>query len=102
MHPCLPSSTGDYNVPVIPGSVIVNTGGAYALRTVFRDFASCDTLLIPEVRLGSDAVFLPKMEGDLVPFGKTLRITGAGLKPVATEVQARVANIEPYGTRRWW
>ena len=106
------TAPGDYNVPVIPGSVIVNTGGTLMHLSEGRYSATLhrvNTLLIPqgETRISMPYFLLPKMEGDLVPFGK-----GVADKKGAAGYEAgrdRGANAcvnrmgtFPQVTRRWW
>ena len=106
------TAEGDYEVPVIPGSVIVNTGGSLMHLSEGRYSATLhrvNTTLIPEgeTRVSMPYFLLPKMEGDLVPFGKT-----RAAQQVAAGYQAgrdRGANAcvnrmgtFPQVTRRWW
>ena len=84
------TAEGDYHVPVIPGSVIVNTGGTLMHLSEGRYSATLhrvNTTLIPdgETRVSMPYFLLPKMEGDLVPFGKTqaAREGAAGIRPDA-------------------
>jgi len=70
------TAEGDYEVPVIPGSVIVNTGGSLMHLSEGRYSATLhrvNTTKIPdgETRISMPYFLLPKMEGDLIPFGKT-------------------------------
>ena len=68
------TARGDYDVPVIPGSVIIqyrrdahaSQRGRYG-ATLHR----VNTTLIPpgETRVSMPYFLLPKMEGDLIPFG---------------------------------
>ena len=105
------TAPGDYVVPVIPGSVIVNTGGTLMHLSEGRYSATLhrvNTTLIPrgETRISMPYFLIPKMEGDLIPFGKT----AAALKeqlvitPVVTGVPMRVNRMGtfPQVTRRWW
>ena len=78
------TAEGNYDVPVIPGSVIVNTGGTLMHLSEGRYSATLhrvNTTSIPEgeTRVSMPYFLLPKMEGDLVPFGKSEAGTvGAG------------------------
>ena len=70
------TAEGDYDVPVISGSVIVNTGGSLMHLSEGRYSATLhrvNTTKIPdgETRISMPYFLLPKMEGDLIPFGKT-------------------------------
>ena len=70
------TASGDYHVPVIPGSVIVNTGGTLMHLSEGRYSATLhrvNTTLIPEgeTRVSMPYFLIPKMEGDLIPFGKS-------------------------------
>lgn len=103
---------GDYEVPVIPGSVIVNTGGTLMHLSEGRYSATLhrvNTLLIPEgeTRVSMPYFLLPKMEGDLVPFGKVVAdekgAAGyeAGRDRGANACVNRMGTF-PQVTRRWW
>ena len=70
------TAPGDYHVPVIPGSMIVNTGGTLMHLSEGKYSATLhrvNTTLIPEgeTRISMPYFLIPKMEGDLVPFGKS-------------------------------
>ncbi|EHQ57772.1 dioxygenase, isopenicillin N synthase [gamma proteobacterium HIMB55] len=106
------TAPGDYNVPVIPGSVIVNTGGTLMHLSEGRYSATLhrvNTLLIPEgeTRVSMPYFLLPKMEGDLVPFGKEAAeaqgVAGyeAGRDRGANACVNRMGTF-PQVTRRWW
>ncbi len=69
------TAEGDYHVPVNPGSVIVNTGGTLMHLSEGRYSATLhrvNTTLTPkgETRFSMPYFLIPKMEGDLVPFGR--------------------------------
>ena len=106
------TAPGDYNVPVIPGSVIVNTGGTLMHLSEGRYSATLhrvNTLLIPEgeTRVSMPYFLLPKMEGDLVHFGKKAAektgVSGyeAGRDRGANACVNRMGTF-PQVTRRWW
>ena len=106
------TAPGDYDVPVIPGSVIVNTGGTLMHLSEGRYSATLhrvNTLLIPEgeTRVSMPYFLLPKMEGDLVPFGKEAAeaqgVAGyeAGRDRGANACVNRMGTF-PQVTRRWW
>ena len=106
------TAPGDYDVPVIPGSVIVNTGGTLMHLSEGRYSATLhrvNTLLIPEgeTRVSMPYFLLPKMEGDLVPFGKegaeAQGVAGyeAGRDRGANACVNRMGTF-PQVTRRWW
>ena len=106
------TAPGDYPVSVIPGSVIVNTGGTLMHLSQGRYSATLhrvNTTLIPagQTRVSMPYFLLPKMEGDLIPFA------GPGVEhPVSSGYNAgrdRGANAcvnrmgtFPQVTRRWW
>ena len=103
---------GAYDVPVIPGSVIVNTGGTLMHLSEGRYSATLhrvNTLLIPEgeTRVSMPYFLLPKMEGDLVPFGKAVADEkGAGGYQAGRDRGANACvnrmGTFPQVTRRWW
>ena len=102
---------GDYHVPVIPGSVIVNTGGTLMHLSEGRYSATLhrvNTTLIPEgeTRISMPYFLLPKMEGDLVPFGRSHVTQGAaGYNPGRDRGANACVNrmgTFPQVTRRWW
>ena len=106
------TAPGNYDVPVIPGSVIVNTGGTLMHLSEGRYSATLhrvNTTLIPagETRVSMPYFLLPKMDGDLVPFGKceaaTLGAAGyqAGRDRGANASVNRMGTF-PQVTRRWW
>ena len=106
------TAPGDYDVPVIPGSVIVNTGGTLMHLSEGRYSATLhrvNTLLIPEgeTRVSMPYFLLPKMEGDLVPFGQKVAkergVAGyeAGRDRGANACVNRMGTF-PQVTRRWW
>jgi isopenicillin N synthase-like dioxygenase len=106
------TADGDYDVPVIPGSVIVNTGGTLMHLSEGRYSATLhrvNTTLIPrgDTRVSMPYFLLPKMEGDLIPFGKTeAAVEGAagyraGRDRGANACVNRMGTF-PQVTRRWW
>lgn len=106
------TAEGDYNVPVIPGSVVVNTGGTLMHLSEGRYSATLhrvNTTLIPEgeTRISMPYFLIPKMEGDLIPFGKTeASVKGAagyeaGRDRGANACANRMGTF-PQVTRRWW
>lgn len=106
------TAPGNYSVPVIPGSVIVNTGGTLMHLSEGRYSATLhrvNTTLIPEgeTRISMPYFLLPKMEGDLIPFGKAeITETGAagynaGRDRGANACVNRMGTF-PQVTRRWW
>ena len=106
------TAEGSYDVPVIPGSVIVNTGGTLMHLSEGRYSATLhrvNTTLIPEgeTRVSMPYFLLPKMEGDLVPFGKSEADTvGAGGYESGRDRGANASvnrmGTFPQVTRRWW
>ena len=106
------TAEGDYHVPVIPGSVIVNTGGTLMHLSEGRYSATLhrvNTTLIPrgETRVSMPYFLIPNMEGDLIPFGKTeASVQGAagynaGRDRGANACVNRMGTF-PQVTRRWW
>ena len=106
------TAPGDYAVPVIPGSVIVNTGGTLMHLSEGRYSATLhrvNTTLIPrgETRVSMPYFLLPKMDGDLVPFGKREAAAAgaagyeAGRDRGANAAVNRMGTF-PQVTRRWW
>lgn len=106
------TAEGDYHVPVIPGSVIVNTGGTLMHLSEGRYSATLhrvNTTLIPkgDTRVSMPYFLLPKMEGDLVPFGKAQAAQEgaagyqAGRDRGANACVNRMGTF-PQVTRRWW
>jgi isopenicillin N synthase-like dioxygenase len=106
------TAPGEYHVPVIPGSVIVNTGGTLMHLSEGRYAATLhrvNTTLIPsgETRVSMPYFLLPKMDGDLVPFGKTAASSAgaagyeAGRDRGANACVNRMGTF-PQVTRRWW
>tara|TARA_B100001094_G_scaffold108266_1_gene104227 strand:- start:6130 stop:7338 length:1209 start_codon:yes stop_codon:yes gene_type:complete len=106
------TAPGSYDVPVIPGSVIVNTGGTLMHLSEGRYSATLhrvNTTLIPkgETRVSMPYFLLPKMEGDLVPFGKSKAdLVGAGGYESGRDRGANASvnrmGTFPQVTRRWW
>ncbi|MGI9327041.1 MAG: 2-oxoglutarate and iron-dependent oxygenase domain-containing protein [Pseudomonadales bacterium] len=106
------TAAGEYNVPVIPGSVIVNTGGTLMHLSEGRYSATLhrvNTTLIPdgETRVSMPYFLIPKMEGDLIPFGKSKASAQgaagykAGRDRGANACVNRMGTF-PQVTRRWW
>jgi len=103
---------GDYDVPVIPGSVIINTGGSLMHLSEGRYSATVhrvNTLMIPagETRVSMPYFLLPKMDGDLVPFGKT-KASSKGTagydagRDRGANAAANLMRTYPKVTNRWW
>jgi isopenicillin N synthase-like dioxygenase len=106
------TAEGDYEVPVIPGSVIVNTGGALMHLSEGRYSATLhrvNTTMIPmgESRISMPYFLLPTMNGDLVPFGKSEASDNdkvgynAGRDRGANSA-ANLMRTYPKLRRRWW
>ncbi len=106
------TADGDYDVPVIPGSVIVNTGGSLMHLSEGRYSATLhrvNTTMIPpgDTRISMPYFLLPKMEGDLVPFGKSAasHSGSAGYKAGrdrGANAASDLMRTYPKVTRRWW
>ncbi|MDG1836895.1 MAG: 2-oxoglutarate and iron-dependent oxygenase domain-containing protein [Pseudomonadales bacterium] len=106
------TAEGEYEVPVIPGSVIVNTGGALMHLSEGRYSATLhrvNTTMIPkgESRISMPYFLLPTMNGDLVPFGKSKASDNdkvgynAGRDRGANSA-ANLMRTYPKLRRRWW
>ena len=106
------TAEGEYGVPVIPGSVVVNTGGTLMHLSEGRYSATLhrvNTCLIPdgETRVSMPYFLIPKMEGDLVPFGRSEAASEgaagyeAGRDRGANACANRMGTF-PQVTRRWW
>lgn len=106
------TAPGEYEVPVIPGSVIINTGGTLMHLSEGRYSATLhrvNTTMIPdgETRVSMPYFLLPNMDGDLIPFGKTeassVAASGydAGRDRGANACVNRMATFQQV-TRRWW
>ena len=106
------TAPGEYHVPVIPGSVIVNTGGTLMHLSEGKYSATLhrvNTTLIPkgETRISMPYFLIPKMEGDLVPFGKSkANAIGAGGYEAGRDRGANASvnrmGTFPQVTKRWW
>ena len=106
------TAQGDYDVPVVPGSVIVNTGGTLMHLSEGRYSATLhrvNTTLIPqgETRVSMPYFLIPKMEGDLVPFGKSAADMRGAAGYNAGRDRGANASVNRMGTfpqvtRRWW
>ena len=106
------TAPGDYCVPVIPGSVVVNTGGTLMHLSEGRYSATLhrvNTTLIPdgETRVSMPYFLLPKMEGDLIPFGKSTAADEGAAGYKAGRDRGANASVNRMGTfpqvtRRWW
>ena len=106
------TAPGDYHVPVIPGSIIVNTGGTLMHLSEGKYSATLhrvNTTLIPEgeTRISMPYFLIPKMEGDLVPFGKSEADSkGAGGYEAGRDRGANASvnrmGTFPQVTKRWW
>jgi len=105
------TAPGDYEVPVIPGSVIVNTGGTLMHLSEGRYSATLhrvNTTLIPsgQTRVSMPYFLLPRMDGDLIPFGRqeadeTASGYNLGRDRGANACVNRMGTF-PQVTRRWW
>ena len=106
------TAPGEYHVPVIPGSVIVNTGGTLMHLSEGKYSATLhrvNTTMIPkgETRISMPYFLIPKMEGDLVPFGKSKpNAIGAGGYEAGRDRGANASvnrmGTFPQVTKRWW
>ena len=106
------TANGDYDVPVVPGSVIVNTGGSLMHLSQGRYSATVhrvNTTMIPtgETRISMPYFLLPKMEGDLVPFGQSAAATNETVgynagRDRGANAAANLMRTYPKLTRRWW
>jgi len=106
------TAEGDYEVPVIPGSVIVNTGGALMHLSEGRYSATVhrvNTTMIPkgESRVSMPYFLLPTMNGDLVPFGKSKASDNDKIgynegRDRGANSAANLMRTYPKLRRRWW
>ena len=101
------TAPGDYDVPVIPGSVIVNTGGTLMHLSEGRYSATLhrvNTLLIPEGETRVSIRRCLKWKAIWCPLGKKPRRRKVlrDMKLVATEAQTPVLIAWAKVTRRWW
>jgi isopenicillin N synthase-like dioxygenase len=106
------TSEGDYSVPVIPGSVIINTGGSLMHLSEGRYSATVhrvNTTLIPEgdTRISMPYFLLPTMQGDLIPFGKSGASTNDDVgynagRDRGANAAANLMRTYPKLTGRWW
>jgi len=106
------TAEGDYEVPVIPGSVIVNTGGALMHLSEGRYSATVhrvNTTMIPkgESRVSMPYFLLPTMNGDLVPFGKPKASDNDKIgynegRDRGANSAANLMRTYPKLRRRWW
>ena len=106
------TAEGDYNVPVIPGSVIINTGGSLMHLSEGRYSATVhrvNTTMIPDgdTRISMPYFLLPAMEGDLIPFGKSGASTNDDVgynagRDRGANAAANLMRTYPKLTGRWW
>jgi hypothetical protein len=104
------TAPGAYRVPVLPGSVIVNSGGTLMHLSKGRYPATLhrvNTTLIPfgEDRVSLPFFLLPKMEGPLDPFGAQGEGAATGYDQARDRgVNAAVNRMGtfPQVTKRWW
>lgn len=108
------TSAGDYEVPVIPGSVIVNSGGTLMHLSKGRVVATLHRVNPTMVPNGEDRVsmpffLLPRMDGQLTPFTNSEdgsdNETMTGYHTTRDRgVNAAVNRMAtfPQCTRRWW
>jgi isopenicillin N synthase-like dioxygenase len=106
------TSDGDYDVPILPGAVIVNTGGSLMHLSEGRYSATLhrvNTTMIPagETRISMPYFLLPKMEGDLIPFGKSAASNNDNVgynagRDRGANAAANLMRTFPKVTRRWW
>ena len=103
------TAPGEYQVPVIPGSVIVNSGGTLMHLTSGKVVATLHRVnvsLIPpgESRVSLPFFLLPKMEGPLQPFfQQTTTTTGYNLaRDRGVNAAVNRMGTFPSCTRKWW
>lgn len=104
------TAPGDYPVPVIPGSVIVNVGGTLMHLSRGRAVATLhrlNTTMIPygETRVSMPFFLLPKVEGPLVPFGDAADGQETGIsqdRDRGTNAAVNRMGTFPSCTRKWW
>lgn len=106
------TAEGDYGVPIMPGSVIINAGGSLMHLSEGRYSATVhrvNTTMIPagETRISMPYFLLPKMEGDLIPFGKSTASNSgvAGYdsgRDRGANAAANLMRTYKRVTARWW
>jgi len=103
------TSPGEYPVPVIPGAVIVNSGGTLMHLSRGRVVATLhrvNTTLIPEgeTRISLPYFLIPKMDGPLIPFGQAGDdYTGYDKdRDRGTNAAVNRLNLFRQVTKRWW
>jgi len=106
------TAEGDYNVPVVPGSVVVNTGGSLMHLSEGRYSATVhrvNTTMIPDgdTRISMPYFLLPTMQGDLIPFGKSGASTNDDVgynagRNRGANAAANLMRTYPKLTGRWW
>ena len=106
------TAEGDYSVPVMPGAVIINTGGSLMHLSEGRYSATVhrvNTTMIPagDTRISMPYFLLPTMEGDLIPFGKSA-VSNTGTsgydsgRDRGANAAANLMRTYPRVTTRWW
>lgn len=104
---------GDYPVPVVPGAVIVNSGGLLMHLSRGRVVATLhrvNPFLVPkgEDRISMPFFLMPKMEGEMKPFVSTedsadVHDTGFNLdRDRGRNAAVNRMGTFPQCTRRWW
>ncbi len=106
------TAEGDYNVPVVSGSVVVNTGGSLMHLSEGRYSATVhrvNTTMIPDgdTRISMPYFLLPTMQGDLIPFGKSGASTNDDVgynagRNRGANAAANLMRTYPKLTGRWW
>ena len=102
------TAPGDYDVPVIPGSIIVNSGGLLYHLSKGRVVATLhrvNTTKIPkgETRVSLPYFLIPKMTGKLTPFFDHGEDTGFNDdRERGTNAAVNRMNLFPQCTRIWW
>jgi isopenicillin N synthase-like dioxygenase len=101
---------GDYAVPVIPGAVIVNSGGTLmhlSKGKVVATLHRVNTTLVPpgSSRVSLPFFLIPKMEGALTPFFEDKEGETTGYqedRDRGTNAAVNRMQTFPQCTRKWW
>jgi len=100
----------EYQVPVIPGAVIVNSGGTLMHLSKGRVVATLHRVnpaLVPpgETRVSMPYFLLPRMDGPLVPFDEAFADSETnynGDRDRGTNAAVNRMALFPQCTKRWW
>merc|ERR1712039_1024392 len=102
---------GEYPVPVIPGAVVVNSGGTLMHLSKGKIVATLHRVnpsLIPDgdSRISMPYFLIPKMEGPLIPFDDTLdadsKTNYNADRDRGTNAAVNRMGTFPQCTKKWW